>query len=116
MKLDKADLLLLVGPAAMYALGYALNALVLGVNHSQMPVRFPGGGCGPADFFDGDLAHACMTAKTHLSFLADWITVVDHGKVESMSSPGDFIEMAGEQSLGPAFMMWLGKVIFGNKD
>ena len=104
--------MLLVGPALLYGLGYFLNAFVCGINHGQMPVLFPGGDCSPAIFIaHGDPVHACMSAATHLKFLADWIPMVTNGKLEGMSSPGDFMEDAGLATFYPSLYLLLGTLV-----
>jgi hypothetical protein len=64
-----------LGPSALFAIGFALNAFVMGINGGQMPVLIPGGGC-PAEIGQGqDWIHSCMTASTHLKIIADWIVI-----------------------------------------
>lgn len=78
----------LFGPHLAFGLGFALNVLVMMVNHGKMPVYIPGGICF-ADVME-DPIHSCMVHQTHLKFLADWIFVrADNG----IYSPGDFLEM-----------------------
>lgn len=101
---------LLLGPSLAYALGFALNAIVCGVNGSSMPVQIPdavmaaAGGC-PID--PSDWIRHCMTAQSHLKILADWIAIRGVG----IASLGDFLEWGGEAALVPAFFMWLACVI-----
>lgn len=102
---------LIAGPSLLFALGYLMNALVMAANHGQMPVLFPGGGCGPDGFFSEDLVHVCMTAQSHLKFLADWIAMVEDGHLRAMLSPGDFLEMAGTVSFFPSLWIAMGAVI-----
>lgn len=99
MKLPKW--LLLVSPSALYALGYALNALVMAANHGQMPVLWPGGCAGYPQ--DNDILHVCMDAHTHLKFLADWI--VQH---DGVASPGDYLEWASDVTFWPCIFIWGG--------
>lgn len=101
---------LIAGPSLLFALGYLLNFLVMAANHGQMPVLFPGGGCGPEGFFSEDLVHVCMTAQSHLRFLADWIAMIENGRLHSMMSPGDFLEMAGQISFLPSLWISLGVI------
>jgi hypothetical protein len=106
VKLPKIPYLwLLVSPYLLFAFGFALNALVCAVNGSSMPVQVPAAdmanGC-PID--PSDWIHHCMTAQSHLKFLADVIAVRGLG----IASVGDFFEWGGETSMVPAFFMWLG--------
>lgn len=97
---------LLLGPSALFALGFILNAVVMAANGGQMPVLFPGG-C--ADGFGDDVIHSCMNGATHLKFLADWI-VINHVGV---ASPGDFGEWAGDAAFWPALTAWVALIIKG---
>ena len=105
MKLRIPYAALLLGPSLLFAIGFALNAFVMAANHGQMPVLWPGGGCiiDP----DKDLLHSCMTAGTHLKFLADWIVIRGLG----IASPGDFGEWACDAALWPAITAWVALVI-----
>lgn len=103
MKIPYASLLL--GPTALFALGFAINALVMAVNHGQMPVLVPGG-CSPSDMAD-DLIHSCMVAGTHLKFMADWIVIRHLG----VASPGDFFEWGGDAAFWPSLVLWIGFMI-----
>ena len=77
-------------PLLAWALGYTLNAIVMGVNHGRMPVLISG--CDQSVFSPQDFIHTCMIPTTHLKFLADWI-VVDQSKIASL---GDFLEWGSE--------------------
>jgi len=103
MKIPYASLLL--GPTALFALGFTLNAIVMAANHGQMPVLVPGG-CGPHTM-DEDVIHTCMIAGTHLKFLADWI-LIHRSQVASI---GDFFEWAFEYSFWPSLVLWVGFII-----
>lgn len=103
MKIPYASLLL--GPLALFAIGFTMNALVMAANHGQMPVLVPGG-CGP-DTMEGDVIHSCMVAGTHLKFLADWIVIRHLG----VASPGDFLEWACDGAFWPSLVMWVGFII-----
>jgi hypothetical protein len=98
---------LLTGPALFFGIGFAMNAIVMAANHGQMPVLWPGG-C-PQDGVSEDVfpIHACMSAATHLKFLADWIVIRGLG----VTSPGDFFEWLSDATLMPALYMWLALVI-----
>jgi Family of unknown function (DUF5317) len=96
---------LLLGPAALFALGFVLNAFVMGINGGQMPVLIPGGGC-PINP-DADFLHSCMTASTHLKILADWIVIKGIG----IASPGDFGEWACDAAFWPALTAWVALVV-----
>ena len=101
---------LLFIPPAMFALGFALNAIVMGANGAQMPVMVPGGDCSliPSE----DVLHSCATVHTQLKFLSDWI-VVPHMGVASL---GDFFEWAFDQTMIPAFTAWMALVIKEHHD
>lgn len=92
---------LLLGPTLLGALGFLLNASVMAANHGQMPVLIPGG-CG-MDVTVADALHSCMTATTHLKFLADWLVIKDMG----VASPGDFLEWADDAALVPCLAAWI---------
>ena len=104
-------LALIFGPSMLFALGYLMNALVMAANHGQMPVLYPGGGCGPADFWSDDIVHVCMNAQTHFRFLADWIPMVHRGQLDAMASPGDFLEMACEKTFTPSLFIAVGAAV-----
>ena len=91
---------LLLGPGLLFGLGFLSNAIVMAVNHGQMPVLWPGG-CTP-ETMEGDLIHSCMTHATHLKFLADWVVIRGFG----IASPGDFCEWAYEYIAMPAHLIW----------
>ena len=91
---------LLLGPYALYALGFLLNGIVVFVNGHHMPVLMPGGNCS-AHLDPDDLAHSCMTAQTHLKFLADWI--VSGGGVSSI---GDLLMYIWEATYVPTLIAW----------
>lgn len=93
---------LLLGPTLAFWLGYGMNALVMAANNGQMPVLWPGG-CAPET---ADFLHSCMTAKTHLKFLADWI--VEH---HAVASPGDYLERFYDKSFGPGPVAWVALMI-----
>lgn len=66
-----------------------------------MPVYVPGG-C-----VDMDWNHMCMTAHTHLNFLADWMV-----NNSGVSSFGDLcIDLAKATRL-PAFLAWFGIIVY----
>lgn len=96
---------LLLGPTALFALGYLCNVLVMAANHGQMPVLVPGGCLASRDMAD-DLIHSCMVASTRFKFLADWI--VSHTAV---SSPGDFLEWLGDKTYMPGLILWIGFIV-----
>jgi hypothetical protein len=103
MKIPYASLLL--GPTALFAIGFTMNALVMAANHGQMPVLVPGGNCSLIDA--EDFIHSCMTAGTRLKFLADWIVINPFG----VWSPGDLFELACKTTLWPGLILWAGFVI-----
>lgn len=108
MKLGKFDIALLFLPASLFAIGFMMNALVMGVNHSQMPVLIPGlthGAC-PIDGTESDVIHTCMNASTHLKFLADWVTIRGLG----IACPGDFLEFFGEATFRPALIALIARI------
>lgn len=101
---------LLLGPTAMFALGFAMNAIVMAANHGQMPVLIPGGDCSMVDA--EDIIHSCMNAGTHLKFLADWIVIRHLG----VASPGDFLEWASDATFWPALFAWVMFMIRDHKN
>ena len=105
MKIKRPYWPLLLGPTFLYYLGSFFNVGVMAINHGQMPVLVPGNDCSliePEDFI-----HTCMTAGTHLKFLADWIVINHFG----VASPGDFLEWACDQTFWPALFAWVMFVI-----
>lgn len=94
---------LLVVPSAIYWLGAILNQIVMIANGAMMPVLMPGG-C-PVDADGGilDPVHKCMTAATHLKFLADIINV--HVFIGSL---GDMLLFLGDAITLPAVFIWAG--------
>lgn len=104
MKLPKIPhLSLLIGPTVLCYAGIAINAIVMGLNHGQMPVQWPGG----CTDFPQDFYHSCMTHATHLKFLCDWIAIKGLG----IASPADMLIWGGEYLTAPAFLVWLTLVI-----
>jgi len=97
---------LLLGPSAIYALGYALNALVMAANHNQMPVLVPGA-C-PDDMVS--MIHSCMQSSTHLKFLGDWIVTGSSSRF-GIASPGDFMLDAGTATFWPGVVSWVALVL-----
>lgn len=96
---------LIVGPALSFGFGFLLNALVMAANHAQMPVLMPGGDCSLIG--EGDFIHSCMSAGTHLKFLADWIVINHMG----IASPGDFLEWLSDATMVPGLFAWIVLVI-----
>lgn len=94
---------LLVGPLATFYFGIALNAIVMGLNHSSMPVNMPVG----MDLNLEDWIHSAMTAATHLKFLGDWIVIRGSG----IASPGDLFIWLGDWAQIPAFFVWLSLMV-----
>lgn len=88
---------LAVVPAAAFILGFTMNAVVMAANGGQMPVLF--NACSVDAIGEGTVGaiHSCMTATTHLKFLADWIAVRGLG----IASPGDFLEWFGAATFTP---------------
>lgn len=97
---------LLFGSIGAFAIGSALNLIVMAANHGQMPVLAPGGYCGLMD--PADLGHVCMNADTHLKVIADWL-VMDGG--HTVASPGDLFLLFGDITLWPALTAWAALVI-----
>jgi hypothetical protein len=72
-------------PLACYALGVAMNFVVIAHNNGQMPVLYPGGCI--INVFQEDPIHVCMNTSSHWKFLADWIVINNLG----VASPGDLL-------------------------
>lgn len=85
-------------PFILGILGSFMNELVVGLNHGYMPVFLPGNFCQGNDILDRN--HICMSATTHLNWLADFI-VSNSG----VSSPGDFLEDLGSVIKLPSFIV-----------
>ena len=99
---------LALGPWLALAVGMASNALVMALNHSQMPVNMPPGLLlSPEDWI-----HSVMTSATHLKVLADWIVIRGVG----IASPGDLGIWAWEYSYIPAAIAWVTMVIRDHND
>jgi len=95
---------LLIVPTLVWYFGASLNALVMGINHAQMPVLAPGIECDPMWYIiHRDLLHACMNASTRFKFLADWIVIPDFGT----ASLGDMFEMLATTFTYPAWCVWI---------
>lgn len=105
MKLKIPYWYLLLGPTIAHGVGFGLNALVMAVNHAQMPVLMPGGDVSLLN--PDDLLHCAMTAQTHLKFLADWIVIKDSG----IASPGDFLLWFYELTFMPSLVAWVTCII-----
>jgi len=98
---------LLIIPAILIWFGSALNVIVMGLNHAQMPVLPPGGECTIPILFwitkgGHDIYHVCMSSNTHLAFLTDWMVGEDGG----ISSIGDLLISIGQSTLYPAWFVW----------
>lgn len=99
MKLPRIPhLLFLAVPMFIFIAGLASNQLVMIANGGQMPVLFPSGTC--PDLSE-DAIHTCMTAASHLKFLADIFNM--HAYIESI---GDVLLDVGSYLMGPAFFTW----------
>lgn len=94
----------LLGPFLIYGLGYLMNAVVIAANGGQMPVLFPGG-CPDPKLMAEDVIHVCMDASTRLSFLADWMFLIQQEKV-NMYSPGDFLVIASRTWKDASILTW----------
>lgn len=99
---------LLLGPTLLFYLGIGVNAVVMGRNHGQMPVLWPGG-CLAKSNWMGDYLHSCMTAKSRLKFLSDWINLL--GMNIGVASPGDLVLWLGYYTKAKAFWAWVALVI-----
>jgi hypothetical protein len=86
----------LAGPTLSYAVGAALNQLVMGVNGAMMPVLFPDGW-----HYSIDGVHTPMTPATHLRILGDWLNF--HAAI---LSPGDLLIMLGDAVFLPGLLVW----------
>lgn len=97
---------LLLGPWLALAVGFTLNAIVMGLNHG-MPVLLPENGGDGFAMGGDDWVHCAMTAHTHLKLLADWIYINGRG----IASPGDFGIWGWEASWQPLLAIWAALVI-----
>ena len=96
---------LLLGPTLLFAIGFALNAIVMALNGGPMPVHYTA--C--AKMLDPeDMLHSCMTSATHLKILADWIVIKSLG----IASPGDMLEWASDILTKPGLIAWVTLIIF----
>ncbi len=84
------------------SLGFLSNALVMGVNHSQMPVNMPPGVLINPD----DIFHTAMNSATHLKILADWIVLA-----EGIASPGDFLLWGAALATFPMLIAWIALIL-----
>lgn len=98
---------LLIAPALLFALGFLSNAIVLGANHGYMPVQGAVECTQKSASDSDDVIHTCMTQKSRLKILADWI----YWPGEGTASPGDFLEMAGQYAFYPCLFVWLGFIV-----
>lgn len=102
---------LLYTPILALYLGMVSNALVMAVNHAQMPVLWPGGDndtCQTTLAAQEDMVHSCMTHATHLKILADWIVVS-----EGIASPGDMGIFFYEDFFWPMAGAYIALIVFG---
>ena len=96
---------LLFAPIISGNFGESLNAIVTIANGGVMPVRHPSCLTDPTAMVDGP--HVCMTAASHIKFLADIITSND-----GIRSLGDqFITLSGDIKI-PCFILWLTIFLF----
>lgn len=94
---------LLLGPSALFALGFLSNAFVMAVNNGAMPVLYSPGCPTFNERYGDDILHSCMTHATHLKFLADWIMIRGFGA----ASPGDFLEWLWDVTFVPSLVAWV---------
>lgn len=85
----------------LWGLGYLMNVLVMTANHGQMPVYLPLY-CSTINF---GAFHTCMTAGSHLKWMADWINT-GVGEHYVMTSPGDLLEMLVEGTWTYCALIW----------
>lgn len=98
----------LLGPWLAFGIGFALNALVMAVNHGQMPVLTFDCDVNLARWVEsGDYLHSCMVSTTHLKALADYIVIPGVGT----ASPGDFFEWASEWLGAWCLPVWIALVL-----
>ena len=93
---------LLAIPTLAFYLGVGANLFVMGINHAQMPVLYPGGQCNPSLFNCDESLHVVMDAGTHLKVLGDWLMTPD-----GVASPGDFLQMFGDDLIFPCLYIWM---------
>ena len=105
----------LIAPYVLYYLGFAMNVLVISVNHGTMPVAIPAHMQGAIDvatasgIINGgliDQVHKVMVNGDHLKWLADWIQLDQIGT----ASPGDCFLWVGDVLKIPFFVVFLVKI------
>jgi hypothetical protein len=104
---------LLIIPALVFALGYLLNVVAIGVNHGYMPVQGYTECVGNSAEERGDVIHVCMDKHTRLKILSDWIYAPWMGGTASI---GDMLEWAAENSMYPCWFIWLGFIIYEHSE
>lgn len=114
----------LVIPYAALYLGIGMNQLALVTNHNQMPVDWPQSMWAQCEADpvapqaeQGDLVHSCMTEKTHLKFLCDWI-MIGNPTPDYIMSPGDIFIFTYEMIAPYMYFLWfvlMVKEFFGGK-
>lgn len=107
---------LLAVPSLTFYLGVGLNQLALVANHNQMPVDLPASlwdvCADPVHAFAqaDDTVHSCMTPKTHLKFLCDWI-VIGNPNPDYIMSPGDCFIFLYEAFVPFVYYLWIALMI-----
>ena len=97
--------LVLFIPFLVNLVGVVANAAVVRANHGQMPVHVPNVACSAIKF---DIAHTCMTAQTHLNYLADIFTTS-----QSIQSFGDLTQQFADAPVlvVACFLTWCGFLV-----
>ena len=82
-------------PGMAFVVGIGLNKICMAFNGGLMPVLEP------ACHFADDGHHTCMSAATHLRFLADWLRFPS-----GTWSLGDLLINAGEYTAPFGLVIW----------
>lgn len=109
-------LAILVVPYVLGYSGMAMNHIAMVANGNQMPVYVPASLDKICEdpvhaFVDGeDSIHSCMTPKTHLKFLCDWIAI-GNPNPDYIMSPGDIGIFLGDWLSGFNLYVWAALLI-----
>lgn len=99
----------LLGPVILFATGAAMNIIVMGLNHGQMPVNHA---LCSSMLEPDDWKHACMTSATHLKVIADWLVINGMG----VASIGDLLMWAGSATWNYSLIVWASLMIVDRQE